>query len=37
MRFADFMNTAGIIKDTLGCCSFTGIDMRHDTDVTSLF
>ena len=30
----DFMSFSRIKQDTLGCGSFTGIDVRHDTDVS---
>jgi hypothetical protein len=33
MNFADFIRLAGVEKDALGGRSFTGVDMRHDTDV----
>ena len=37
MNFADFMNTAGIEKDTFCCRGFTSIDVSHDANVSCFF
>ena len=37
MNFADFMNTAGVEKDTFCCRGFTGIDVSHDTNISRFF
>ena len=34
VHFADFMALAGVIENALGRRGFTGIDMRHDTEIT---
>ena len=33
MNFADFVRLTGVEKNALGGRGFTGVDMRHDTDV----
>ena len=37
MRVADFVVYTGIVQDTLCQCCLTGINMSHDTDVSSSF
>jgi hypothetical protein len=33
MNFADLMDFARVEKDAFGRCRFTGIDVRHDSNV----
>jgi hypothetical protein len=35
--FPDFMDFAGIVKDTFCCRGLTGIDVRHDPDIPRIF
>ena len=37
MGFTNFMVYTGVVQNTLGGGSFTSIDVRHNTDVTSEF
>lgn len=37
VRFAEFMNPAGIKQDTLGRCGLSRIDMSHDTYISYVF
>ena len=37
MNLTDFVIDTSVEENTLGSSSLTGIDVRHDTDVTSLF
>ena len=37
MNFADFMNSAGVEKDSFCCRGFTGIDVGHDTNISCFF
>jgi hypothetical protein len=37
VNFADFMNAAGVEKDTFCRRGFTGIDVGHDTNISRFF
>ena len=34
--FAQLMRLSGIEQNSFGCCGFTGINVRHDTDISCL-
>jgi hypothetical protein len=34
MHFADFVAAACVIQDAFGGRGFTGVDMRHDPDIS---
>ena len=37
MYLTDFVSLTGIVENTLSGCGLTGIDVRHDTDVSGEF